>query len=135
MTRSMPFLVLIGSLVLICQACGGGAPSSIEDIPGAYFEALRTNDADMIRQLTTEGAAQNALAIAKAGQSYEIELSDLKIIGIQDAGESKKQIQVEYVTEFRPKGGGNVIDESKHKQLMHLVKTGDRWLIDQVDDE
>jgi hypothetical protein len=135
MTRLMPFLVLIGSLFLVFQACGGGSPSAIEDIPEAYFEALRTNDADMIRQLTTERAAQDALAIAKAGQSYEISLSDLKIIEIQDVGESEKQIRVEYVTEFRPKGGGNVIDESKHTQVMHLVKTGERWLVDQVDDE
>jgi predicted lipid-binding transport protein (Tim44 family) len=135
MTRLMPFLVLIVSLLLVGQACGGGAPSAIEDIPEAYFEALRTNDADMLRQLTTEGASQNVLEMAKAAQSYEIKVSDLKIIEIQDVDDSKKQVRVEYVTEFRPKGGGNVIDESKHTQLMHLVKTGDRWLVDQVDDE
>jgi hypothetical protein len=134
----MGMVVVWGSLFVLFLACGGGggsAPSALEDIPGAYFEALRTNDSDMLRQLTTPAAADHTLQMAQQAQNYEVEVSDLKVLDINDVGATKKQIRVEYVTVFRPKGGGNVIDESKHTQLMHLVKTGDRWLIDQVDDE
>jgi hypothetical protein len=135
MKRLCAFPVCTGILIFLIQACGSSAPATIEDIPEAYYEAIRTNDTDSIRQLTTQAAAAEVLQIAQAAQEYEVEISNIKIIGITDADSDHKQIRVQYITEFRPKGGGNVIDTSQHTQLMHIIKTGDRWLVDQVDDE
>lgn len=130
MKRKALFLSLVlASLVLWLVACGGGSPGGL---PKAFVEALAKGNAKMVKKLTTESFAHEALQGLEQFKGVKISISKFKVKEIKETGENKKNIRVEYVSKVKLKKGKSRTLKLKNNMMFHLVKVNKNWLIGKV---
>jgi hypothetical protein len=128
--RTSLFLsLLLASWGLWLLACGGSSP---DGLPKAFVEGLAKGNAKLVKKLATESFANEALRGIEQFKGVEISISKFKVKEKKDAGENKKNIRVEYISQVKAQKGKSRTIKLKNDMMFHLVKVKKNWLIEKI---
>jgi hypothetical protein len=126
--KSGPLLALAASAMLALAGCGG-SETSPEEAVKQYIESYDRGDPKAAcGDLVTRKFVDDALGGRKRCESQVTALKDLDVklgtvTGVEDKGEGRSRVRIELE-----------VAGEKRPQAIEVVKAGDSWKVDKIDE-